>query len=97
MQDIDLIILGGKVLLIDAKNTCLDNAAIAINEGNIIAIDQPEDIARQYSARKTITAKDSLVMPGFVNCHTHAAMTCFRGIADDLELMDWLQFQLVAD
>jgi len=90
MQDIDLIILGGKVLLIDAKNTCLDNAAIAINEGNIIAIDQPEDIARQYSARKTITAKDSLVMPGFVNCHTHAAMTCFRGIADDLELMDWL-------
>ena len=90
MQDIDLIILGGKVLLIDAKNTCLDNAAIAINEGNIIAIDQPEDIARQYSARKTITAKDSLVMPGFVNCHTHAAMTCFRGIADDMELMDWL-------
>lgn len=90
MQDIDLIILGGKVLLIDAKNTCLDNAAIAINEGNIIAIDQPENIARQYSARKTITAKDSLIMPGFVNCHTHAAMTCFRGIADDLELMDWL-------
>jgi len=90
MQDIDLIILGGKVLLIDAKNTYLDNAAIAINEGNIIAIDQPENIARQYSARKTITAKDSLIMPGFVNCHTHAAMTCFRGIADDLELMDWL-------
>ena len=90
MQDIDLIILGGKVLLIDAKNTCLDNTAIAINEGNIIAIDQPEKITRQYSARKTITAKDSLVMPGFVNCHTHAAMTCFRGIADDMELMDWL-------
>jgi len=90
MQDIDLIILGGKVLLIDAKNTCLEKAAIAINEGNIIAIDQPENIARQYLARKTINAKDSLIMPGFVNCHTHAAMTCFRGMADDLELMDWL-------
>lgn len=90
MQDIDLIILGGKVLLIDPKNTCLDNAAIAINDGNIIAIDQPENVAKQYSARKTINAKDSLIMPGFVNCHTHAAMTCFRGIADDRELMDWL-------
>jgi len=90
MQDVDLIILGGKVLLIDTKNSCLDNAAIAINEGNIIAIDQTENIARQYQARKTINAKDSLIMPGFVNCHTHAAMTCFRGIADDLELMDWL-------
>src|SRR5450759_4174320 len=90
MQDIDLIIIGGKVLLIDTKNTCLDKAAIAINEGNIIAIDQAENIARQYQARKTINAKDSLIMPGFVNCHTHAAMTCFRGIADDLELLDWL-------
>ena len=90
MQDIDLIIIGGKVLLIDLKNTCLNNAAIAINEGNIIAIDQPESISRQYSGRKTINAQDSLIMPGFVNCHTHAAMTCFRGIADDLELMDWL-------
>ena len=90
MQDIDIIITGGKALLIDTKNTCLDNAAIAINEGNIIAIDLSENIARQYCARKTINAKDSLIMPGFVNCHTHAAMTCFRGIADDLELMDWL-------
>jgi len=90
MQNIDTIIVGGKVLLIDTKNTCLDNAAIAINDGNIIAIDQAENIARQYHAAKTINARDSLILPGFVNCHTHAAMTCFRGIADDLELMDWL-------
>ena len=90
MQDIYLIIIGGKVLFIDTKNTCLDKAAIAINEGNIIAIYQAENIARQYQARKTINAKDSLIMPGFVNCHTHAAITCFRGIADDLELLDWL-------
>jgi 5-methylthioadenosine/S-adenosylhomocysteine deaminase len=90
MQDIDLIILGGKALLLDTKNTCLDKVAIAINGGNIIAIDQAEKIVRQYSAAKTINANDSLIMPGFINCHTHAAMTCFRGIADDLELMDWL-------
>lgn len=90
MQNIDLIINGGKVLLIDPENTCLDNAAIAVNDGTIIAIDLPENIAKKYLAGKTITAEDSLIMPGFVNCHTHAAMTCFRGIADDLELMDWL-------
>ena len=90
MQDTDLIIIGSKVLMMDSSNTCLDKAAIAINDGNIIAIDQAEIIAKQYQAAKTINAKDSLIMPGFVNCHTHAAMTCFRGIADDLELMDWL-------
>ena len=90
MQKIDLIIIGGKALLLDSKNTCLDHAAIAINTGDIIAVDHTEQITKQYRAKKTIIAQDSLIMPGFVNCHTHAAMTCFRGIADDLELMDWL-------
>ena len=90
MQKIDLIIIGGKALLLDSKNTCLDHAAIAINTGDIIAVDHTEQITKQYRAKKTIIAQDSLIMPGFVNCHTHAAMTCFSGIADDLELMDWL-------
>ena len=88
MQKIDLIIIGGKALLLDSKNTCLDHAAIAINTGDIIAVDHTEQITKQYRAKKTIIAQDSLIMPGFVNCHTHAAMTCFRGISDDLELMD---------
>jgi 5-methylthioadenosine/S-adenosylhomocysteine deaminase len=90
MREVDLIITGERALLLDAKNTCLDRAAIAINAGNIIAVGPTEKITQQYRAKKTITANDSLIMPGFVNCHTHAAMTCFRGIADDLELMDWL-------
>ena len=90
MQEIDLIITGAKVLLLDSKNTCLDNAAVAVKAEEIVAVGYTEKITKQYKAKKTITANDSLIMPGFVNCHTHAAMTCFRGIADDLELMDWL-------
>jgi 5-methylthioadenosine/S-adenosylhomocysteine deaminase len=90
MQEIDLIITGSKVLLLDSKNTCLDHAAVAINGDKIAAVGHSEMITKQYRAKKTLTAKDSLIMPGFVNCHTHAVMTCFRGIADDLELMDWL-------
>jgi 5-methylthioadenosine/S-adenosylhomocysteine deaminase len=90
MQYIDLLIKGGKALLLDPQNTCLDNSAIAIHEGKIVGIGDKPEIALQYTAAKTINAEGSLVMPGFVNCHTHAAMTCFRGIADDLELMDWL-------
>jgi 5-methylthioadenosine/S-adenosylhomocysteine deaminase len=90
VQEIDLIITGSKALLLDSANTCLDHPAIAVNAGDIVAIGHADIITKQYPARKTITAKDSLIMPGFVNCHTHAAMTCFRGIADDLELMDWL-------
>lgn len=90
MQEIDFIITGGKALLLDSKNTCLDQASVAINADEIVAVGLTEQIAKRYRARKTITVQDSLIMPGFVNCHTHAAMTCFRGIADDLELMDWL-------
>ncbi len=88
MQNIDLIIHGGKALLMN--NICLDNAAIAINASSILDIGKAEDILPKYTAKKIINAEGALIMPGFVNCHTHAAMTCFRGIADDLELMDWL-------
>lgn len=90
MKEVDLIITGAKALLLDSKNTCLDRASVAINADEIVAVGTTDEITKQYQAKKTITAKDSLIMPGFVNCHTHAAMTCFRGIADDLELMDWL-------
>ncbi|HRS96913.1 MAG TPA: amidohydrolase family protein, partial [Smithella sp.] len=90
MLDADLIISGAKALLLDAQNTCLERASVAIRADEIIAVGHTENIAKQYRAQKTLEIKDSLIMPGFVNCHTHAAMTCFRGIADDLELMDWL-------
>lgn len=90
MKEVDLIITGSKALLLDSQNTCIDRASVAISGDEIVAVGPTDKITKQYQAKKTITAKDSLIMPGFVNCHTHAAMTCFRGIADDLELMDWL-------
>lgn len=90
MQEIDILISGGKILLLDHQNTILDQSAIAINGNRIISVGKKEELAKQFRAKKTINAEDSLIMPGFVNCHTHAGMTCFRGIADDLELMDWL-------
>ncbi|MFO7570533.1 MAG: amidohydrolase [Smithellaceae bacterium] len=90
MQDIDLLITGAKALLMDTCHTSVDNAAVAVNATKIIDIGQSSDFSQKYHARKTIHVEGGLIMPGLVNCHTHAAMTCFRGIADDLELMDWL-------
>jgi 5-methylthioadenosine/S-adenosylhomocysteine deaminase len=90
MQEVDLVITGGKILLMDEQNTHLENVSIAIDKCDIIAIGSSFDISKKYNAKRIITAENSLIMPGFVNCHTHAAMTCFRGIADDMELMDWL-------
>jgi 5-methylthioadenosine/S-adenosylhomocysteine deaminase len=97
MREVDLIITGSKALLLNSSNTCLDRAAVAVHGDEIIAIGPTEKIIKQYKAKKTIKSDDSLIMPGFVNCHTHAAMTCFRGIADDLELMDWLNNYIFPD
>jgi len=90
VQEVDLIITGAKALLLDSQNTIMDRAAVVIKEDEIVAVGRTDEIAKQFRAKRTIAADHSLIMPGFVNCHTHAAMTCFRGIADDLELMDWL-------
>lgn len=59
-------------------------------EGDIIKEIGP-NLSDKYSGYTIISGKDSLVMPGFINCHTHAAMTMLRSYADDLHLMEWLE------
>ncbi len=52
------------------------------------------DLAAKYQGYEIIDGKDALVLPGFVNCHTHAAMTMLRGYADDLNLQEWLETKI---
>ncbi len=87
---IDLMVKGGTVLTLDNGSHRIDSGAVAIKEGRIEALG-PEEELRKYEAAETLDAKGGLIMPGLVNCHTHAAMTLFRGMADDLPLMEWLQ------
>ncbi len=89
MQDADLIIKNGTLLTMDFKNSILENGFLAIRGDRISNIgtgDMPS-----IKATKIIDAKGGLVLPGLVNGHTHAAMTLFRGLADDLPLMQWLE------
>ena len=70
----------------------MENATLVIADGKIKDILQAdEDIHLKYQANKIIDAEGMLVMPGLINTHTHAAMTLFRGVADDLPLQTWLQ------
>lgn len=90
MQIVDTIILGGRVLPMDDINTVLPEGAVAIEGENIVAVGPAAEIRSRFTGHLEIDARDSLIMPGLINGHTHAAMTCFRGIADDMELMEWL-------
>jgi 5-methylthioadenosine/S-adenosylhomocysteine deaminase len=87
----DLDVVAGAVLTVDPSFRILTESAIAITEGVIVEINTPAEIEARYAPKETIVRKGSVVMPGLVNTHTHAAMNLMRGIADDKPLMEWLQ------
>ena len=90
MIEVDTIIAGGTILTLDQNDTRIEAGALAIQGDRILKTGKKTEIMQQFAGRRHIGAENCLVMPGLVNGHTHAAMTCFRGMADDLELMAWL-------
>jgi 5-methylthioadenosine/S-adenosylhomocysteine deaminase len=87
----DILITGGMLLTMAHPGEILEEAVIGIRDGKIDFIEKEKNIACHYSeAREVIDASGCIVMPGLVNAHAHLAMTCFRGLADDLPLMTWL-------
>jgi 5-methylthioadenosine/S-adenosylhomocysteine deaminase len=85
----DLLITGGLVLSLDKNVGTVENGAVAVTGDRIAAIGPAEDFPAT-SAGRIVDAGGGIIMPGLVNTHTHAAMTLFRGLADDLPLMNWL-------
>jgi 5-methylthioadenosine/S-adenosylhomocysteine deaminase len=90
-QTVSLVVVGAHVVTENASHQVLSPGAVAIDGQKIIAVDTPEAIAAKYRAAQTISARDQIILPGLINTHTHAPMVMFRGLADDLALMDWLQ------
>jgi len=89
-QHADLLITGGIVVTMDGPRAILDDGAVAIIGDTIAAVGPRVEIEAKFVAKQTIDAKNSLVLPGFINGHTHVPMTLFRGIHDDVTLNDWL-------
>jgi len=88
-QKADIIISGGILLTMRGNDSIIDGA-IAIEGDKIAAIGRSHDILETFDPVKELVLPDHLIMPGLVNTHTHAAMSLFRGLADDLPLMEWL-------
>ncbi|MDQ3179297.1 MAG: amidohydrolase [Acidobacteriota bacterium] len=87
---VDLIIRGGTVVTMDAEKRLIENGAVAVEKDKIVAVGTSDEIARRFSAKQIINAAGKVIIPGLVNTHTHIPMTLFRGIADDLDLQEWL-------
>src|SRR4051794_29365447 len=89
-QTVDLIITGGTVLTMDGSRTLYENGALAVKGDAIVFVGSTSDVTARYTARQEIEARNSLILPGFINGHTHVPMTLFRGLHDDVTLNDWL-------
>jgi 5-methylthioadenosine/S-adenosylhomocysteine deaminase len=87
---IDLIVRGNYIVTMDEQMSVVQDGAVAVDEGVIVAIGPAADIDAEYSAAEVLPGDDRIVLPGLINGHSHAAMTLLRGVADDLELMTWL-------
>src|SRR3954452_1458675 len=88
---VSLVVTGGTVLTQNASHQILTPGAVAIEGTDIVDVDTPAAIAAKYQAFETIDARTQIVLPGLINTHSHAPMVMYRGLADDLALMDWLQ------
>jgi 5-methylthioadenosine/S-adenosylhomocysteine deaminase len=90
-QQVDLIVYNATVVTMDGNGRVLRRGAVAIQGNNIAAVDAADVIAGSFSGRETLDAAGQILMPGLINTHTHAPMVLYRGLADDLALMEWLQ------
>jgi len=86
-----LIVSGGTVVTMDAAKRVLSPGAVAIRGTDIVAVGPPAEIRKGSPNATVIDATGSVVIPGLINTHTHAPMVMYRGLADDIALMDWLQ------
>ncbi len=86
----DSIYTARYVVTMNAKRDLIDDGAVAIRGERIVGVGKRADIEKQFQAKQRISRPDAILMPGLINTHTHAAMSLFRGIADDMVVQDWL-------
>ena len=87
----DLLVAGGTVVTMDAGRRIVEDGAVAVRGDTIVAVGPRAELESRFEAAQRIDAKGKLVLPGLINGHAHAAMSLFRGLADDLALDEWLK------
>ena len=90
IETVDILIVNGTIITMDPGRNIYEHGTVVIKDGSIIAVGPTDSFKNKFKAKKTLDANFKLVMPGLINTHTHAAMTIFRGFADDLPLQEWL-------
>ncbi len=91
MEKADILISGDYVVTVDETGTVIRDGAVAVRCGRIVAVGPRMEVEAAWEADETGGGPGTVIFPGLVNAHTHAAMVYFRGMADDLPLKTWLE------
>jgi 5-methylthioadenosine/S-adenosylhomocysteine deaminase len=91
MQKVDYIIQAGYILPMDEGLSVIHDGAIAVKGTDILEVGPAEQVLKNFTSDNTLRMGGSVVFPGLINTHTHAAMVYFRGMADDMPLKEWLE------
>ena len=86
----DLVLSASWIVPVEPAGCVLEEHALAVRDGSIAALGTADEMDARFSPRERVHLDGHALVPGFVNAHTHAAMTLFRGLADDLPLDAWL-------
>ncbi len=89
-EHVDFLLTGRYLLPTNCQCDVIENGGLAISGDTITATGTRDELTRRYPDARHLHEDHGLIMPGLINTHTHAAMACFRGLADDLPLMTWL-------
>src|SRR5438445_6316006 len=90
-EPVDWIWSARYVITEDARRRVIENGAVAIRGERIVGVAAKTEIDARFQPKQRLDRPDAILAPGLINTHTHAAMSLFRGIADDLRLQDWLE------
>lgn len=93
--EIDLLIEPRWLIPVEPAGVVLEEHALAVDGGRILDLLPAAEAARRYLPRQHVPLPAHALLPGFVNLHTHAAMTLLRGYAEDLPLSRWLAERIV--
>lgn len=88
---VDAIWSARYVVTMDPQRRVIENGAVAVQGDHIVEAGPRVEVDRKYRATQRLDRPDAILAPGLINTHTHAAMSLFRGVADDMKLQDWLQ------
>ncbi len=94
METVDTLLHARWVIPVEPQGLVLDHHSLAIRNGKIVTILPQQQAKENYRAHHSQTLDNHALIPGLINTHTHAAMSLFRGLADDLPLMDWLNHHI---